>query len=188
MKKVFLLLTVLVISISSLWVGAGNAQAAGTITYAGSHFVWGKGAVFIFKATGVKNKDLKEARIFVGSNSHNVSCWVNKNEGKIICVAGGGVTKYGGEAGFLHLAGHTFQVRIPHKGAQPVTETETPPVCEAPNTFGANVTFATFSGGTETFFVHGETLGEVESHAQGYLGEVLTSILEIGELYCKEAK
>ena len=187
MKKVVSLLLSVAVLVVSLWAGAGSVQAAGTITYAGSHFVWGKGAVFIFNASGVKNGELKGARIFVGSNLYNVDCTFKKDEGKIVCVAGGGITQYAGQTGALYLAGQVFTVRIPHKEAPAVTETETPPTCEAPNIMGANVTFMTFSEGKETFFVHGETRAEVKSNAQGYLGEVLISILKIGDLYCKEA-
>ena len=185
MKKVLLLLILLVVSVFSFWGGAGPAQAAGTITFVRSHFVWGKGVVFIFEATDVGNKDLKDASIFIGSNYHHLSCSLNEEADRIPCVLGGGFTQYAGQIGVIYLNGLIFYVEIPQKG----TPDETTPTdtCTPPNVLGADVTFMTFQEGTETFFVAGETLAEVENNAEDYLGEFLVNILEIGDLYCGQA-
>ncbi len=122
--------------------------------------------------------------MFVNSTYVDLYCALQDAEtGKLVCNVPG---KYAGKHVRIYIGERMFYVTVP---PIQVTETdETPLTCTAPAVMGADVTFMTFSEGTETFFVAGDTLAEVASHAQGYLGEILTSILEIGDLYCKEAK
>jgi len=64
MKKIFSLLIAIVVLASAFSFSAGQAQAAGLITFADGRFVWGKGIVFLFDVSEIKNKDLK-AQIFL---------------------------------------------------------------------------------------------------------------------------
>ena len=59
MKKIFSLLIAIVVVASAFSFSASKAQAAGLITFADGRFIWGKGIVFQFDASEVKNKDLK---------------------------------------------------------------------------------------------------------------------------------
>src|SRR6188474_552280 len=118
MKKFFSLLIAIVILVSAFSFSASKAQAAGLITLIDGRFVWGKGVVFVFEASGYKNKDLKGASIFAGSNDHNLSCSSNKEEGTVVCVATAGLTQYAGETGVIYLAGQIFYVIIPDMGPQ----------------------------------------------------------------------
>ena len=51
MKKNLSLFMVVIVFLSALFFGTGKAQAAGTIRYAGGHFVIGKGISFVFNAS-----------------------------------------------------------------------------------------------------------------------------------------
>jgi len=64
MQGIFSLLITIVLLASAFSFGASKAQAAGIITFADGRFVWGKGVVFVFGASEIKNKDLKGANIF----------------------------------------------------------------------------------------------------------------------------
>ena len=108
MKKVFWLLLAMTLLVSALGFNTGSAQAAGTITYVGGRFVWGKGIVFVFEASGHKNKDVRNATIFVGSSFYDLGCTVDKENENIICVLGGGLTQYAGQTGVIHLGGQVF--------------------------------------------------------------------------------
>jgi hypothetical protein len=181
MKRVFSCLTAVLILISAFGF-TGRVQAAGPITYVESKSVKGKGVVFVFQATGYKNKDVKGATLVLFSDDYKVSCHVNKKESKIVCVASNGLTQYAGAIGFLTVAGQTFAVNIPaehpgHGGSISCPEGTTP---------GADVTFFTSSESTTTFFVPGSTISEVRNNAEGFLGEVLISIEDIGPLHCDE--
>jgi len=118
MKKFFSLLIPIVILASAFSFSASRAQAAGLITFIDGRFVWGKGVVFVFEASGYKNKDLKGASIFAGSNDHKLSCSSNKEEGRILCVVNAGLTEYAGETGVIYLARQIFYVIIPDMGPQ----------------------------------------------------------------------
>jgi hypothetical protein len=166
---------------------AGTARAAGILTYIESRFVWGKGVVFVFEAEGFKNKDLKGAILFVESNDYKLSCWVNKDAGKVICVAGGGLTQYAGQTGVITLAGRSFTVTIP--GRTIPADGDASLVCPEGSEPGANVTFQTGGGGTYTDFVAGESRSEVQDSAESWLdGSDLVSILSVGSLYCNESE
>lgn len=183
MKRIFSLLMAAVV-LWSVFGFAGRVQAAGTLTYVGSKFVWGKGVVFVFEGSGFKNKDLKNATLMIGSNVYKLSCSVNKEAGKVICVAGGALTKYVGETGFIALAGRSFAVTIPGR-TLPATKS-TSLTCPAGTVLGAYVTFFTNDETTTTFFVTGSTSTAVRNSAENMLGEFLLSIEQIGSLYCGE--
>ncbi|MBN2116882.1 MAG: hypothetical protein JW730_09935 [Anaerolineales bacterium] len=177
------LVMILVILAATLWLSVEQATAAGTITYSGARFVWGKGVVFVFDASGYKNADVKGARITVGSKSFNVYCTVNKKAEKIICVAGSRLTRHAGEMGILSLAGQGFYVTIPYKPA--VLYGNTPLACPAGTGPGADVTFLTGGGDTYTEFIFGSTLAQVHSSAEGWVdGSDIVGIDSIGGLYC----
>jgi hypothetical protein len=72
MKKISMVVMTVAILVSTLWFSTNQAGAAGIITYQGGVFVSGKGVTFVFDASGYRNKDVKNASIFVGSNFHNM--------------------------------------------------------------------------------------------------------------------
>lgn len=186
MRRVFSLLMAAIVFLL-VFGTAGTARAAGTLTYIESRFVWGKGVVFVFEAEGFKNKELKGAILFVESNDYKLSCWVNKDEGKVICVASGGLTQYAGETGVITLAGRSFTVIIP--GRRIPTEGAASLVCPEGTEPGANVTFQTGGGGTYTDFVSGESRSEVQDNAESWVdGSDLVGILSVGSLYCNESE
>lgn len=172
MKKIMSLVITIVILVGTLWFSVGKATAAGTITYVGTHFVWGKGAVFIFEASGYRNRDVKYASLSIGPDSFKVHCTVNKKAEKILCVAGSGLTRYAGQIGILTVAGHAFYVIIPDK----------PSLCYGD---GANVTFLLPQDGPYTEFVSGSTLAEVQQKAQKIADNLGASITGIGNFVCR---
>jgi len=163
MKKYLSLLMAVVAVLSTLSLSTSKAQAAGIITYAGGQFIVGKGIAFVFKASGYGKNQIRGANIFAGSNFHNLSCSVKKDEGKIVCVARGGLTEYGGETGIIYLAGQRFYVTIPYMAEGPDDES----ACEDPDALGAQVRFEDSDGSLFTEFVPGGTLGEIEASAAG---------------------
>lgn len=183
MRKFMSLVMVLVILVCTLWFSADNAAAAGTITFTGARFVWGKGVVFVFDASGYKNADVKGAYITVGSKSFNVHCTVNKKAEKIICVAGSRLTRHAGEMGILALAGQAFYVTIPDK--PPLSVGNGSISCPPGTEPGADVTFFLEGEGTWTRFISGSTLAEVQANAENSSSvEGGATIEDIGDLYC----
>ncbi len=189
MKKMMLLVTAVAVLICTLWFSADRATAAGTITYLGARFVWGKGVVFVFEASGYKNSDVKDATLTIGSSSFNVHCMVNKKAGKIICVAGSGLTQYAGQIGVLSFAGHSFYVKMPDKPPFPSVNGNVPLSCPPGTEPGADVTFRTGGGDiTRPFFISGSTLDEVRKSAESMVdGSDWVAVESIGNLYCGEA-
>jgi len=185
MKKFLSLAMAVVILISALWVSTGSARAAGMISYAGGRFVWGKGIVFVFEASGYRNKDVRDASLFVGSNFHDLYCTVDKEKEHIVCVARGALTEYAGQTGIIHLAGQIFYVTIPDRTLPQVTPVEGPLVCTEPEVLGASVVFYFGFGGSTTEFVPGDTLDEVKARADLWLdGEFWISHGPINQLEC----
>jgi hypothetical protein len=138
MKKFFSLLIAIVVVTSAFSLSASRAQAAGLITFADGRFIWGKGIVFQFDASEVKNKDLKGANIFAGSDYHKMYCSYNDDTEKIVCVVGGGLTEFAGQTGVIYLAGQIFYVTIPNMGLQPGDSGTNPDdeSCEEPDEEG----------------------------------------------------
>jgi hypothetical protein len=192
MRKIFSLLIAMAVVASAFLFNASRAQAAGLISFLDGRFVWGKGVVFLFEASGVKNKDLKGANIFAGSDYHKLHCSFNKEEGRIVCVASGALTEFAGETGVVYLAGQIFYVTMPTMGLQPGdsgTESEDeacseedeeceesedpgdpvnpPPACASPQVVGADFEFVDGEDVATTVFVPCETTGEVSGNATG---------------------
>jgi hypothetical protein len=185
MKKILSLAMAVVILISMLWISVGSAGAAGLITYAGGRFVWGKGVVFVFEASGYRNRDVRDASIFAGSNFHDLYCTVDKEKQNIICVARGSLTEYAGQTGIIHLAGQIFYVTIPGRTLPQETTVEQPLVCEAPEVLGASVVFYYGGGGSTAEFVPGDTLDEVKARADMWVdGEFWVSHGPVNQLEC----
>src|SRR5215212_1773232 len=185
MKKVLLLAMTVILLISVLGVSAGNAGAAGLITYVDGRFVWGKGVVFVFKASGYGNKNVRNASIFAGSNFHDLYCTVDKEKENIVCVAGGSLTEYAGQTGVIYLAGQIFYVTIPDRIFPKEIVVEQPLVCEEPEVLGVSVSFQTGGGFSFTDFVPGDTLQEVQARADDWVdGEFIISHGSIGTLKC----
>lgn len=187
MKKIMSVVMVVIILVSTLWLSLDKAGAAGTIGYRGGLFVWGKGVVFVFDGSGYRNRDVRDAVIFVGSRSYDLHCTVNKEEGKIVCVTGGRLTQYAGQTGVIYLAGEAFYVIIPAKPSLSSSGgTSGPLSCPEGSTLGADVTFYIPLDGEFTDFIPGATLSDVQQSAEGFATEFDASILEIGELYCRQ--
>jgi len=169
MKKVFFLLLSVAVMVSVLGVQVNRAKAEGYITYEGAQYVVGTGIVFTFSAEGFRTKDLKNAAILVGSDFHDLYCWVRKAEGRILCVARGALTEFAGQTGIIYLGGQIFYVLIPNKHGIP-DQGDTPLTCEEGLVPGADV-FVNFGEGNGTFFVPGNTLEEVQSQAMSWFGD-----------------
>jgi hypothetical protein len=184
MKKVLLFIMVLV---SLLSLSPIQAKAAGLITYAGGRFILGKGIVFVFKASGFKRRNIKNASIFVGSNFHHLSCSVNVDDGKIVCIARGGLSdEYGGESGIIHLAGQIFYVTIPYRIERPEEDEESG--CEESEVLGAKVQFEDIDGSSFTEFIPGDSLDEVEGSAgEEVIANELAGYQVVGALSCGSA-
>jgi hypothetical protein len=187
MRKFMSLVMISVILASMLWLSVDNAAAEGTITFVGARFVWGKGVVFVFEATGYKNSDVKDAVLTIGSKTFKVHCTVNKKDEKIVCVAGGRLTQYAGQIGTLSVAGHAFYVTIPNKPALPWLPGGGSLSCPPGTDPGADVFFDLPGEGTWTRFIGGSTLSEVQQNAEN------TGIVEFGgsfdivsPLYCAQ--
>ncbi len=187
MKKIMSLVMAIVVLTGTLWFSTGSVAADGTITYVGARFVWGKGVVFVFEASGFRNRDIKDASLSIGSNTFGLHCHVNKKAGKIVCVAGSGLTQYAGQIGLLSLAGHAFYVKIPDRPPLPPGAWNETLSCPEGLSPGADVTFGLAGGGTDTTFVPGATLSEVRDRADNWLGGMYVSVEAIGGLHCAVA-
>jgi hypothetical protein len=91
---------------STFLFSAIRAQAAGLVFYVNGRFIWGKGVVFIFEGSDLQNKDVNGANIFTGSDYNKLSCSLNKEEGRIVCVSPGLLAQFAGPTGIVYLAGH----------------------------------------------------------------------------------
>lgn len=191
MRKLLSLVLAIGVFISTFGVTAGKAGAAGLITYQGGLFVWGKGIVFVFDASSYRNKDVRNASIFVGSNFHDLGCTVNRDDSRVICVLRGGLTQHAGEIGVIYLGGQIFYVTIPDRTLPDEIAGEEPLTCSESASIGAWVTFTfNFFGDLEfTFeeFIEGASPEEVEMVASQIVEEDLFLIkYEVGEFGCFE--
>lgn len=179
MKKLFLVLMSLIVLASSLGFQVSRARAAGSIAYQDAAYVEGKGIVFIFAADGFRNKDLKNASIYVGSDFYDLFCWVTEDKEHIVCNAQGGLTQFAGQTGIIYLAGHVFYVEIPHAGGP---KEESSLVCSDGLVPGADVLVDFGEGDVFTEFVPGDTLAEVQSQAESWFSGMDFEI--VSDLYC----
>jgi hypothetical protein len=186
MKKLLLPVMAAIILVTTLGFRTGSAAAAGLISYVDGHYVWGKGIVFVFTAAGHRNKDVRGANIFVGSNFHKLGCTVDKEKENIVCVLGGGFTQYAGQTGIIYLGGQVFYVTIPDRTiAEPTVVVEPPLVCEEPEVMGATVVFRDSDHLSYPQFVPGNTVEEVEALADSWVdGEFWVSHDPVGDLEC----
>lgn len=166
------------IFVSAFFLSTMRAGAAGIIEYRGGVFTWGKGIAFVFDATGYRNRDVRNASIYVGSNFYDLHCTVNKKEKKIVCVTGAGLTRYSGQTGVIHLAGQMFYVTIPYRNLAG---------CGGSQVMGAMVTFQVGEGEPQSYFLAGQTPGSVGNAADnlieasgGFLSDPEFSKLECG--------
>ncbi len=164
---------------STLGLQVSRAQASDWITFSEGAYVHGKGIVFIFDATGYRNRDVKGAGIYVGSDFYDLFCWVTEDQEHIVCNAQGGLTQFAGQTAIIYLAGQIFYVTMP--GAGGPKEDAAPLVCTDGLVPGADV-FVDFGGSTDTFFVPGSTLAEVQSQAESWFSDSEFEI--VSSLYC----
>lgn len=186
MKKFLSLGLAVIALISLLWIPIGNAGAKGLIRFVDGRFVWGKGVVFVFEASGYRNKDVRNASILVGSNFHDLYCTVDKEKQNIVCVAGGNLTDYAGQTGVIYLAGQIFYVTIPDRNLP--EQTQQPLVCGEMETMGAEVTFQVAEGNPITEFVSGSSLADVQQSAQNIMDTsegFVISFEIVGSLECR---
>ena len=180
-KKILWLGLILALAASAFGAQLSPARAAGPITYDGVQYVTGVGVLFRFQAEGFRNKDLKDATIYVGGDYYPLSCWAHPEDGYVLCSLPGGMTEFAGQTGIIYLGGYMFYVVIPGRSNG---ETEDQSLTCSEGVPGADVTFFTSNETLETFFVAGATLSEVQSNAESWLGDALIDIEEIGDLYC----
>lgn len=181
MKKSLLLLMGLAIFVSAL--GVSRAQAADWINFAEGAYVEGKGIVFIFDATGYRNRDVKGASIYVGSDLYDLFCWVTEDKEHIVCNAQGGLTQFAGQTAIIYLAGQIFYVTIPSRGGP--KEDAAPLVCPTGLVTGADVMVDFGDGPEGPYFVPGSTLADVQSQAESWFSEA-EAIEIVSSLYCGE--
>ena len=184
MKKLFLLLLAVVVVASALGVQVGTvyAKEKSPITYEDGVWSWGAGIVFTFDATGYRNKDVKNASIYVGSDFYDLYCWIHQDGERILCVARGALTEFAGETGIIYLAGRIFYVIIPGKPVGNTTLT-----CGEFQMAGADVSFELSGGGFITGFVGGASLSEVSSNAANIVSSSAGFYIDYaveGGLYC----
>lgn len=181
MKKLFLFLMAFVVTASLLGLRTTRAQAADWIAYEESAYVYGKGIVYIFSATGHRTRDVKGASIYVGSDLYDLFCWVTTDKQHIVCNAQGGLTQFAGQTAIIYLAGQMFYVTIPHRGAPPEATTPAPQplVCPDGQISGA----AVLVDNDFTVFIPGDTLAEVQSQAENQYAPLSVQI--VGELHCE---
>lgn len=179
MKKLFFVLAMLAIFVSTLGLQVRRAQAAGTVTYERMSYVEGKGIVYIFLASGVGNKEVKEGTsIYIDGEFYDLFCWVASDKEHIVCNAQGGLTQFAKQTAIITLLGQTFYVTIPHGHARQVEDAT--PVCSDGQILGADVDVEDFG----TLFVPGDTLAEVQSRAESWFEESDFEI--VSGLYCNQ--
>ena len=167
MKKVFLLLMVITVLMSSLWISVGTASAASL-------------AVTVY-APGATQADVDNATVFVGSEYHQAFCVLKDAEtGKVVCKVS---EKFASEGAVLYVAGQAFYLTLPevHEN-QPAEE---PLTCTAPEVPGADVAFTNFKDYTSTYFIAGDTLADVADNADRWLGSYWVSYEIVGGLHCE---
>ena len=189
MKKILSFVMAVVVLFSLFSFRTSRAQAAGIIKFVGSRFIPGKGAVFLFKASGVGKNAAKSATIFAGSNFYNLFCTVKKDDGLITCLARAEITQFQGQTGIVHLAGQIFYVMVPYF-TEPPDEGEgegegdeggdTSSVCPDPLVLGATVTYSD----NTSEFIAGNSLDAVAADAQSNAIENGVTVKKIGDLHC----
>jgi len=181
MKKFFFVFMVLAVLASTLGLQVSRARAADWITYEDSAYVEGKGIVYIFSAAGHKNKDVKGASIYVGSDFYDLFCWLTSDKEHIVCNAQGGLTQFAGQTAIIYLAGQIFYVTVPGRGGP---KDDTSLVCSDGLVPGADVMVDFGGGPIGPFFVPGSTLVEVQSQAESWFSGAEIEI--VNDLYCSE--
>lgn len=179
MKRFLLLSMAFALFVSA---GVSRVQAADWITYESSAYVEGKGIVYIFSAAGHRNKDVKGASIYVGSDFYDLFCWVTTDQEHIVCNAQGGLTQFAGQTAVIYLAGQIFYVTVPSRGAP--KEDTGPLECPDGLVPGADVMVDFGDGPEGPYFVPGSTLAEVQAQAESWFSGAEIEI--VGGLYCGE--
>ena len=125
--------------------------------------------------------------MFVGSNFHDLSCTVNKERTRIVCVGGGNLTEFAGQTGIIHLAGQLFYVTIPDRVLPPAEEGNPPLVCGEFETTGAIVTLYYAEGQPDIMFVSGSSIADVQQTAQNWMDNsegYITDFEIVSDLQC----
>ena len=174
MKKVFLVLTAMLVLGGNFWFHVGTASASAL-----------KVVVYV---PGATQDDVKNAVVYVGSEYYNVNCVLKDAEtGKVVCSVN---EKFASEGAVLYLAGLEFFVDLPSfVNPGPVAEQDAPLTCDAGKAPGADVKFwyTLFPDKSATWFVNGATLTEVSNNASVYIGMKFSSFEIVSGLYCSSA-
>lgn len=190
MRKVLLSILVVFMLLSVFSFSPSRAHAAGIIQYAGGSFVIGKGISFVFHASGLRNRDVRGASIFVGSDFHPLGCTVNRAEERVVCVLRGGLTEYAGETGILYLGGQIFYVTIPGMKEPPEDESEEgeeAPACGEFEALGAWVIYYLEGVFDSEEFIEADSAEEVEQEAAQTASEEPGMTYKVGDFGCHEA-
>lgn len=117
MKRIFSVLMMAVLLVTALGFSASPVRAAGSIEFQDAHFEWGKGVVFVFHVSGLRNKDVKDVTVFVNSTLYHLGCTIN--EDKMTCMPQGDLTEFHPQTGsiFFPVTGQIIYVTIPGKSA-----------------------------------------------------------------------
>ena len=115
MKKILSSLLVLVLLTSVFVINVSKVSAASYPTLVYTHYVYGKGIVFVFDANGtnLRTPNLKGSTLYLHGNAYPLSCIVDKADGLIVCTARGGLTEFAGDQGSVSLLGRLYSVIIP---------------------------------------------------------------------------
>jgi len=172
MKKIFSLLMAVTIVATALAFNTRSASAAplGLLVY-----------VEAFKGKDAGTQ--MPAQFWADSDWHSVYCVMTDTAGYVSCKF---PEKYSGQSVTLKLNDSlVFYVTVPAK------QENTTPTCTAPQVVGADVKFTIgvpfFSASTVTYFVSGNTLGDVATNAQAWVNNsngYYTNYTIVSGLHC----
>lgn len=107
MKKKVGLILVLISIVALVFSTAAAPMDGKIVSFVGSHFIPGKGVVFIFEVSGITQADLNAASSPVGSVDCNF-----KDDGNVACTVKH-ANQYAGQSIPFNLAGYGFSVSVP---------------------------------------------------------------------------
>lgn len=104
MKRLLSAVMIVTVLASALLFNVGKAQAASYPTLTATRYVIGKEIVFAFEfnVAKLRGPNLRNASLYLHGATYPLACTVNKDNGTIICIAQGGLSK-SQEAGVLSL-------------------------------------------------------------------------------------
>ncbi len=121
MKRLLSAVMIVTVLASALLFNVGKAQAASYPTLTATRYVIGREIVFAFEfnVAKLRGPNLRNASLYLHGATYPLACTVNKDNGTIICIAQGGLSKFAGDRGSVSLLGHLYSVVIPAVPEQP---------------------------------------------------------------------